>query len=71
MQTPFHDESDPAGETMRSLRNWPDSELFRLARTLAGELTTRQLPTPAALPVAIAMNAALAAGERPLQAAMT
>jgi len=47
-------ETDPAGETIRSLANWPDSELFRLARGLAGELNGRHAPTPAALPVALA-----------------
>ena len=51
-QTRIADETDPAGETIRSLRNWPDSELFRLARNLAGELSRRQLPPPVALPVA-------------------
>jgi hypothetical protein len=55
----LHDEIDPAGETIRSLPYWPDGELFRLARDLAGELTRRQLPTPAALPAAQATYAAI------------
>src|SRR5208282_1067403 len=58
-QTQTPDEPDPAGATIHSLQNWPDSELFRLARGLAGELTRRQLPTPAALPVAQATYAAI------------
>ena len=49
----LRDETDPAGETIRSLANWPDSELFRLARGLAGELNQRHAATPAALPVAL------------------
>ena len=52
-QTPAHDETDPAGETIRAIRNWPDSELVRLAHHLAGELTGRRLLTPATLPVVL------------------
>ena len=58
-QSPPRDEPDPAGDTIRSLRNWPDSALFRLARGLAGELTSRQAATPAALPVALATYATI------------
>jgi hypothetical protein len=60
-QSAMHVETDPAGETIRSLANWPDSELFRLARGLAGELNSRQLPTPAALPVAQVLYARVSA----------
>ena len=59
--TPARDETDPAGETIRSLANWPDSELLRLTRGLAGELNSRQLPTPAALPVAQVLYARVSA----------
>ena len=55
----LHDEIDPAGDTIRSLANWPDSELFRLARGLAGELNSRHAATPAALPVAQVLYAGL------------
>ena len=44
--------ADPAEETIVALELWPDSALFRLAHHLAGELLRRQLPTPAALPIA-------------------
>ena len=36
---------DPAEETIRALKVWPDRALFALARGLAGELLRRQLPT--------------------------
>ena len=55
----LHDETDPAGETIDSLANCPDSELFRLARGLAGELNRRHAPTPAALPVALLTYASI------------
>jgi hypothetical protein len=55
----LHDETDPAGDTIRSLANWPDSDLFRLARGLAGELNSRHAATPAALPVALLTHATI------------
>ena len=55
--------SDPAKEVIRSLATWPDADLFRLARAVAGELLRRELPQPAALPIVAATYAAVGASD--------
>ncbi len=42
---------NPAAEVIRSLKTWPDGELWTLGRAVGCELDRRRLPVPAALPV--------------------
>ena len=42
---------DPAGEVIRSLRTWPDQDLYHLARAVGYELIRRNRAMPAALPI--------------------
>jgi len=41
----------PLELTIRSLRAWPDTELFALARATSAELLRRRSPGPVALPI--------------------
>ena len=45
----------PAGEVVRSLRTWPDEELWDLAQAVGCELDRRLLAQPVALPIAAAL----------------
>jgi len=49
----------PLDLTIRSLRAWPDGELFALARGVAAELLRRRRPVPVALPVVDVLGAGI------------